>query len=78
MTDYRRSFGVEGSFCFTVNLAERRLHLLTQHIEALRGAFRETRRRLRSRSMRWWCCRIISTRSRHCPKAMLISPRAGG
>jgi REP element-mobilizing transposase RayT len=29
----------------TVNLAERRLRLLTQHIDELRAAFRETRRR---------------------------------
>jgi putative transposase len=45
MTDYRRNFIAGGSFFFTVNLADRRLHLLTQHIEALRSAFRETRRR---------------------------------
>ena len=35
MTDYRRNFVAGGSFFFTVNLAERRLHLLTQHLEAL-------------------------------------------
>jgi putative transposase len=34
-----------GSFFFTVDLAERRLQLLTQHIDELRGAFRKTRRR---------------------------------
>src|SRR5665213_284583 len=45
MTDYRRNFIVGGSFFFTVNLADRRRLLLTQYIEALRGAFRETRRR---------------------------------
>ena len=39
MTDYRRNFIAGGSFFFTVNLAERRLRLLTQHT-----AFRETRR----------------------------------
>jgi len=33
-----------GSFFFTVNLAERRLRLLTEHIDELRKAFRETRR----------------------------------
>src|SRR3954451_7680881 len=32
-----------GSFLFTVNLAERRLALLTEHIDALRIAFRDTR-----------------------------------
>ena len=43
MTDYRRNFIAGGSFFFTVNLAERRLRLLTEHIEVLRIAFRETR-----------------------------------
>src|SRR5580704_1997969 len=33
-----------GCFFFTVNLAERHLHLLTEHIDKLRTAFRETRR----------------------------------
>src|SRR5260221_7550085 len=45
MTSYRRNFIAGGSFFFTVNLAERRLQLLTQHIDELRAAFRETRRR---------------------------------
>jgi hypothetical protein len=44
MTDYRRNFIAGGSFFFTVNLAERRLRLLTEHIDELRNAFRETRR----------------------------------
>jgi putative transposase len=45
MTDYRRNFIASGSFFFTVNLAERRLRLLTEHIDELRTAFREVRRR---------------------------------
>ena len=45
MTGYRRNFIAGGGFFFTVNLAERRLQLLTQHIDELRNAFRETRRR---------------------------------
>ena len=45
MTDYRRNFIAAGSFFFTVNLAERRLRLLTEHIDELRAAFRETLRR---------------------------------
>jgi putative transposase len=45
MTNYRRNFTAGGSFFFTVNLTERRLRLLTQHIDELRAAFRETRRR---------------------------------
>jgi len=44
MTDYRRNFLAGGSFFFTVNLAERHLRLLTEHIDKLRSAFRETRR----------------------------------
>jgi putative transposase len=45
MADYRRNFIAGGSFFFTVNLAERRLRLLTEHIDELRAAVRETRRR---------------------------------
>src|SRR5580692_10553549 len=44
MTGYRRNFIAGGSFFFTVNLAERRLRLLTEQIDELRTAFRETRR----------------------------------
>ena len=40
MTNYRRNFVAGGSFFFTVNLAERRLRLLTDHIGTLRAAFR--------------------------------------
>lgn len=45
MTAYRRNLVPGGSFFFTVNLAERRLSLLTDHIELLRAAFRDTRLR---------------------------------
>jgi REP element-mobilizing transposase RayT len=44
MTGYRRNFVAGGSFFFTVNLADRRLQLLTESIHALRTAFRETQR----------------------------------
>jgi REP element-mobilizing transposase RayT len=44
MTNYRRNFLGGGSFFFTVNLADRWLRLLTEHIDELRAAFRETRR----------------------------------
>jgi putative transposase len=43
MTNYRRNFLPGGSYFFTVNLADRRSHLLTNHIELLRGAFRDVR-----------------------------------
>jgi putative transposase len=45
MTSYRRNFLAGGSFFFTVNLLDRRLRLLTEHIDQLRAAFRATRRR---------------------------------
>jgi putative transposase len=45
MTGYRRNFVPGGSFFFTVNLADRRLNLLTDHVDLLRAAFRYTRTR---------------------------------
>jgi putative transposase len=45
MTSYRRNFIAGGSFFFTVNLSDRRLCLLTDHVDGLRAAFRETRLR---------------------------------
>lgn len=45
MTAYRRNFVPGGCFFFTVNLVERKLSLLTDHVELLRAAFRGTRRR---------------------------------
>ena len=45
MTGYRRNFVAGGGFFFTVNLAERRLRLLTDRIAALRAAFRDVLRR---------------------------------
>jgi REP-associated tyrosine transposase len=45
MTNYRRNFVPGASYFFTVNLADRRLRLLTDHIASLRTAFRETRAR---------------------------------
>ena len=43
MTNYRRNFISGGCYFFTVNLADRRLRLLTDHIASLRNAFRDTR-----------------------------------
>ena len=40
MTDYRRCRIPGGTCFFTVALAERRLALLTEHVDALRTAFR--------------------------------------
>ncbi len=43
MTRYRRNFISGGTFFFTVNLAARRLRLLTEHVGVLRAAFRRTK-----------------------------------
>lgn len=45
MPDYRRAFIPGGCWFFTVNLLERRLGLLVEHIEALRSTVSQTRRR---------------------------------
>jgi putative transposase len=45
MTAYRRNVDPGATYFFTVNLADRRLSLLTDYIEPLRAAFRETRLR---------------------------------
>ncbi len=58
MTGYRRNFIAGGSFFFTVNLAERRLQLLTQHIDELRNAFRAipNNTRLGMKRCKWRTC----------------------
>jgi putative transposase len=45
MTNYRRNFVPGGCKFFTVNLAERKSRLLTDHVDLLRGAFRYARGR---------------------------------
>lgn len=45
MTNYRRIFVPGGRYFFTVNLADRRAQLLTDHIDLLVAAFRDTRSR---------------------------------
>jgi putative transposase len=44
MVRYRRNFVPGGTYFFTVTLNDRRSHALTDHIAALRGAFRATLR----------------------------------
>lgn len=46
MPDYRRCRVPGGTYFFTVNLLERRRDLLVRHVEALRSAVRETRKRM--------------------------------
>jgi hypothetical protein len=75
MTRYRRNFIPGGSYFFTVNLADRRLRLPTEHIEFLRSAVRDVNVHLPSR--RPWCCRIIYTRFGPCRKGMPIPPCVG-
>jgi putative transposase len=43
MASYRRNFVPGGTFFFTVNLADRRLRLLVEHIGVLRAAFCQVR-----------------------------------
>ena len=45
MTNYRRNVVPGGSYFFTVNLAERKSRLLTDHVDCLRAAFRYARAR---------------------------------
>ena len=45
MANYRRNFIEGGSFFFTVNLADRRSHLLVERIYLLRQSFRYTQSR---------------------------------
>ena len=45
MTNYRRAFVAGGTYFFTVNLADRRSALLTEHVASLRAAFRYARGR---------------------------------
>jgi putative transposase len=45
MPNYRRNFVAGGRYFFTVNLADRRLALLTGNISLLRAAFRDVRTR---------------------------------
>ncbi|MDA1107208.1 MAG: transposase [Proteobacteria bacterium] len=44
MANYRRNFVPGGTYFFTVNLAQRSVQLLTEHIDLLRAAFRAVRR----------------------------------
>jgi putative transposase len=43
MANYRRNFLAGGSYFFTVNLADRRRAVLTDHVDLLRAAFRRVR-----------------------------------
>jgi len=43
MTNYRRYRLKGGCYFFTTSLAERRIRLLTENVQALRAAFREVK-----------------------------------
>ena len=43
MVRYRRNFVAGGTYFFTVSLADRKSQALTEHVDALRAAMRETR-----------------------------------
>jgi putative transposase len=78
MTGYRLNFVAGGSFFFTVNLADRRLQLLTESIDALRTAFRETQRHHPFTIDAIVVLPDHLHASGRCRKAMRISPHAGG
>jgi REP element-mobilizing transposase RayT len=61
VTDYRRNFLPGGSYFSTVNLAERRLALLTERIDLLRAAFRGYGPGIRLRLKLLWFCPITCT-----------------
>jgi REP-associated tyrosine transposase len=44
MVRYRRNFVPGGTYFFTATLVDRTSHALVDHVDALRAAFRETRR----------------------------------
>ena len=52
MTAYRRNLVAGGTYFFTLNLADRRLPLLTDNIGLLRAAFRYTGIAIPARSTR--------------------------
>jgi putative transposase len=80
MANYRRNFLPGGSYFFTVNLADRRQVLLTEHIALLRAAFRRVRARhpfaIEAAVILPDHLHVIWT-LRPCPIAMRISPPAG-
>jgi hypothetical protein len=78
MTAYRRNFIPGGCFFFTVNLADRRLRLLTEMLKPCALPFVKPVNVIHSRSTQWSYCLIISMRSGHCLKAIGILRRAGG
>jgi putative transposase len=77
MANYRRNFLPGGSYFFTVNLADRRRALLTDHVDLLRAAFRQVRARHPFAIEPAAILPDTSTRSGPCLMAMRISPPAG-
>ncbi|AWM08541.1 hypothetical protein [Bradyrhizobium symbiodeficiens] len=74
MTAYRRNIVPSGSLLFTVNLAERRLSLLTDHVEILRAACRDTRQRHPFTIIFMRCCLDTARRRRRFRDALAIDP----
>jgi hypothetical protein len=77
MPIYRRNFVAGASYFFTVNLAERRLRLLTDNIDLLRVAFRYSDFGTPLRSMPSLCCRTTCIRFGGYRKETAISRSAG-
>jgi putative transposase len=77
MTRYRRNFVPGGGYFFTVNLDDRRSHLLIEHVDLLRAAFRYARAR-HPFTVEATVVLPVCMPFGHCPREMPISPCAGG
>jgi hypothetical protein len=77
MPEYRRNRIPGATYFFTVNLLDRRSDLLVTHIDALREAVRNVRRRAPFTIDAWLLCPNICTASGPFLNATLISPAAG-
>jgi hypothetical protein len=77
MTEHRRAFIAGGTYFFTVNLADRRQSLLTEHIGSYEPPFVTRAGAILSSLRPWWCFPIIYTHFGHCRMVMRTFPSAG-
>ena len=77
MANYRRNFLAGDSYFVTVNMADRRLTLLNDHLDLLRAAFRQVWARHPFTIEAAVIRRSTFMRSGSCPMAMRISPCVG-
>ena len=77
MRTYTRAFAPGGTFFFTVNLADRSVTLLTDHIDELRASVRRVRDMHPFHIDAMVVCRSICMRSGRCLRATLVIRLAG-